>query len=109
MSTQTSVLAREKTSDMAVPTLKAGGRTSTDSNSGRHTRSPLVVAQVSLALMLLVCAGLMIRTLRNLNEVDAGFNSNTCLHSRCSRRNCSTTRQKSAQHSSSGYRINCQL
>jgi putative ABC transport system permease protein len=34
---------------------------------------------VSLALVLLVCAGLMIRTLRNLNLVDAGFNPHNLL------------------------------
>jgi predicted permease len=54
--------------------LKETGRSSTESRGGRRTRAALVVAQVSLALVLLVCAGLMIRTLRNLNVVDAGFN-----------------------------------
>ncbi|HUE21052.1 MAG TPA: ABC transporter permease [Bryobacteraceae bacterium] len=54
--------------------LKEGGRNATAGGAGRRTRTALVVAQVSLALVLLVCAGLMIRTLRNLNLVDAGFN-----------------------------------
>jgi predicted permease len=54
--------------------LKEGGRNATGGGSGRRTRTALVIAQVSLALVLLVCAGLMIRTLRNLNLVDAGFN-----------------------------------
>jgi len=54
--------------------LKEGGRNATAGGTGRRTRTALVVAQVSLALVLLVCAGLMIRTLRNLNLVDPGFN-----------------------------------
>jgi putative ABC transport system permease protein len=58
--------------------LKAGGRHST-AGGGRRTRAALVIAQVSLALVLLVCAGLMIRTLRNLNVVDAGFNPRNLL------------------------------
>jgi putative ABC transport system permease protein len=59
--------------------LKEGGRNATGAGSGRRTRTALVVAQVSLALVLLVCAGLMIRTLRNLNLVDAGFNPRNLL------------------------------
>jgi putative ABC transport system permease protein len=59
--------------------LKEGGRNATAGGSGRRTRTALVVAQVSLALVLLVCAGLMIRTLRNLNLVDAGFNPRNLL------------------------------
>jgi putative ABC transport system permease protein len=40
----------------------------------RRTQSVLVTAQVSLALMLLVCAGLLVRSLQHLHAVDAGFN-----------------------------------
>jgi len=58
--------------------LKEGGRNAT-AGAGRRTRTALVVAQVSLALVLLVCAGLTIRTLRNLNLVDAGFNPHKLL------------------------------
>ncbi len=58
--------------------LKEGGRTAT-SGGGRRTRTTLVVAQVSLALVLLVCAGLMIKTLRNLNVVDPGFDPRNLL------------------------------
>jgi len=58
--------------------LKEGGRHTT-SGGGRRTRTALVIAQVSLALVLLVCAGLMIRTLRNLNLVDGGFNPRNLL------------------------------
>jgi len=42
----------------------------------RHrTRNTLVVVQVSLAFVLLICSGLMIRTFRALTQVDAGFDT----------------------------------
>jgi predicted permease len=39
----------------------------------------LVIAQVAMSLLLLVGAGLFIRTLRNLQKVDAGFNQQNLL------------------------------
>ena len=59
--------------------LKEGGRGATGGGSGRRTRTALVIAQVSLAIVLLICAGLMIRTLRNLNLADPGFNPHQLL------------------------------
>jgi predicted permease len=52
--------------------LKQGGRTDAGSG-GKRTRNVLVVAEVSLSLVLLVAAGLMIRTLWALRGVDPGF------------------------------------
>jgi putative ABC transport system permease protein len=53
--------------------LKQGlGRTAADS-SGHRTRSVLVVSEVALSLVLLIGAGLLIRTLWNLRRVDPGF------------------------------------
>jgi predicted permease len=53
--------------------LKDGGTTVT-----RHRRGiagkMLVILQVSLCMLLLVCAGLFVRTLANLNALDPGFN-----------------------------------
>jgi predicted permease len=46
------------------------------SSTGRHgsrTRSALVVVQVALAVVLVVSAGLMIRTFQSLRNVDPGF------------------------------------
>ncbi|HEV2697674.1 MAG TPA: ABC transporter permease, partial [Terriglobales bacterium] len=53
--------------------LKQGlGRTDSDS-SGRRTRSVLVVCEVALSLVLLVGAGLMIRSFQQLQDVNPGF------------------------------------
>ncbi len=41
--------------------------------------SGLVVAQISLSLLLLVCAGLFIRSFRNAGEIDPGFNPHNVL------------------------------
>ncbi len=55
--------------------LKEGlGRTDTDS-TGNRTRSILVVVEVSLSLVLLIGAGLMIRSFQILREVNPGFES----------------------------------
>ncbi len=53
-------------------TLKGGGRSVA---GGQHrTQSALVVAEVSLALVLLAGAGLLIRTLQRLWDINPGFN-----------------------------------
>jgi putative ABC transport system permease protein len=55
--------------------LKQGlGRTDAHS-SGHRTRSVLVVSEVALSLMLLIGAGLMIRSFRRLQAVNPGFDS----------------------------------
>jgi putative ABC transport system permease protein len=59
--------------------LKQGfGRTDTDS-TGNRTRSVLVVMEVSLSLMLLIGAGLLIRSFQRLREVDPGFDTHGVL------------------------------
>jgi predicted permease len=59
--------------------LKQGlGRTDADS-SGHRTRSILVVAEVALSLILLVGAGLMIRSFQLLHRVSPGFDSHQVL------------------------------
>jgi predicted permease len=47
--------------------------------SGRTTRDALVVLQVAATLVLLVAAGLMLRTLANLRAIDVGFRSGNLL------------------------------
>ena len=53
--------------------LRAGSRTLSQSKEQHRARSVLEVAQVALALVLLICSGLMIRTFRALTKVDPGF------------------------------------
>jgi predicted permease len=53
--------------------LKQGiGKTASDT-AGRRTRGALVVIEVAVSLVLLVAAGLMVRTLGKLHAVDPGF------------------------------------
>jgi putative ABC transport system permease protein len=59
--------------------LTDGGRSMTTGRRRSWIRSALVTAQVALALVLLAGAGLMIRTLRNLNHTDAGFTPDNLL------------------------------
>ena len=53
--------------------LKEGGRTSSDGRERQRARAVLVVAQMALALILLVGSGLMIRSFQALRGVHPGF------------------------------------
>ena len=57
-----------------TPALKDTGRGSTALGRSLLSKS-LVVVQVSLSVLLLIGAGLLIRTLRNLTHVETGFNA----------------------------------
>src|ERR1700742_2926071 len=54
-------------------TLKEGGTQSTTGAKRSRTRGVLIVAQVAVSFLLLIGAGLMVRSLINLQRVDAGF------------------------------------
>ena len=56
--------------------LKAAGRTSGTSAGGHRLRDVLVVAEMVLATVLLVAAGLLLRSLRRAEETGPGFNTN---------------------------------
>jgi len=54
-------------------TLREGGRGQSQSREQHRTRNALVVLQVALALVLLICSGLMIRTFNAMMHVTPGF------------------------------------
>ena len=60
-------------------TLREGGRTGTTELTGRALRRALVVAETALALMLLVGAGLLIKSVARLQGVDPGFDPDRLL------------------------------
>ncbi|MEO6238593.1 MAG: FtsX-like permease family protein, partial [Vicinamibacterales bacterium] len=59
--------------------LKDGGRGSSGGRERTRLRSGLVVAEVALSLLLLVGAGLMVRSFLNLQLVDIGFRADRAL------------------------------
>jgi putative ABC transport system permease protein len=62
-----------------VESLKEAGRGSGASSHRNRLRSALVVSEVALTLVLLVCAGLLIRSVLRLKNVDTGFNPKNIL------------------------------
>jgi putative ABC transport system permease protein len=54
-------------------TISTGGRAGIGGGPGERLRATLVVAQVALALILLVGSGLLLRTFTRLQQVDLGF------------------------------------
>ena len=64
-----------------APALKAGGASSAGAPRTRwySMGNVLVVGQVALAIVALVTAGLLLRTLRNLKSVNLGFDSRNLL------------------------------
>jgi putative ABC transport system permease protein len=59
--------------------LKEGGRGTAGSRRGGRIRSLLVVAEVALSLVLLIGAGLLIKSFIHLQRFDLGFNPNNLL------------------------------
>jgi putative ABC transport system permease protein len=59
--------------------LKDGGRTGTDGRSRRRVRSILIVSEVALSLVLLVGAGLLIKSFVKLRNTDPGFDASNTL------------------------------
>jgi putative ABC transport system permease protein len=77
--------------------LKEGGRSGVG-RSSRRFRDALVVAEVALAMILLVSAGLLLQTLRNLRSIDAGFDSSKML--------TLTTRLPNPKYADANKRVN---
>ncbi|HKQ04016.1 MAG TPA: ABC transporter permease [Blastocatellia bacterium] len=61
-----------------TPALKDSGRGSSAASRSWLSKS-LIVAQVAVSLLLLIGAGLLLRTLLNLQKVEAGFNQQNLL------------------------------
>ena len=59
--------------------LKEGSRGSMESSFGKRTRSVLVAVEVALSLMLLIGAGLMIKSFSRLQQMNLGFNPDNVL------------------------------
>ena len=64
--------------------LKEGGRGATTTRARLRWRQSLVATEVALAVVLVVAAGLMIRSVRNLLSIDAGFRPDGVLTMRIS-------------------------
>src|SRR3989454_1886684 len=61
-----------------TPSLKDRGKSSSAASRSLLSKS-LVIAQVALSMLLLIGAGLLVRTLLNLQRVDTGFNAQNLL------------------------------
>jgi putative ABC transport system permease protein len=59
--------------------LKEGGRTGTSGGAHARLRSGLVVAEIAVALVLLVASGLLLRSFQKLRDVDLGFHTDHLL------------------------------
>ncbi|HXY30235.1 MAG TPA: ABC transporter permease [Gemmatimonadaceae bacterium] len=65
-----------------VSGLKDGSAASTSGRSGRRIRGALIVSQVAIAFVLLIGAGLMLRSFVNLVRVNPGFDPERVLTAR---------------------------
>ena len=78
-------------------TLREGGRGAAGSASRHRLRSLLVVGQVALSIVLLIGAGLLLRSFVALHQIDPGFDSHNVLamHVRLGPARYSTDEQRS--------------
>jgi putative ABC transport system permease protein len=63
-------------------TLREGGRGSTVGRTGQRFRRGIVIAEIALSVILVVGAGLMIRTLWQLQRIDLGYQPDRVLTAR---------------------------
>jgi putative ABC transport system permease protein len=60
--------------------LRSGGRSDTPGRHHRRLRDALVIAELALAVVLVVGAGLLARSFWTLSQVDPGFSATNVLH-----------------------------
>jgi putative ABC transport system permease protein len=84
-----------------VESLREGGQQSTIGGARKRLRSMLVAAEVSLAVVLVIGAGLMIRSLDALSQIDLGFNPENVLTAQLA---LPATRYDSAERVVTAYR-----
>jgi predicted permease len=75
-----------------VAALKSGGHGATQ--HGGRTRTVLLVVQIALTLVLLVGAGLFVRSLRKVQGIDLGFDADRIVRVRMGLTNVGFTRQQ---------------
>jgi predicted permease len=56
-----------------ISSLREGGRSGTSSRSSNRMRSALVIAEITVAVFLLVCSGLLFESLETVERLSTGF------------------------------------
>ena len=65
--------------EQLIPSLNDGGHRAGQSARGTRLRNTLLVAEVALALVLIIASGLLVRTFTHLLAADGGFNPDRAL------------------------------
>jgi predicted permease len=73
------VAVLRRTNHHIAQDLRGGGRTASSSRERHRTRNVLVVAQIGLATVLVIAAGLMVRSFVAMRQVHPGFSDATQL------------------------------